>query len=233
MRNTDKFTNRAEAYAKGRPGYPREAVEKILSFAPPGAVFADIGAGTGKFAKDIAEQGFRLYAVEPNGDMRAQLAVTLEPYSNAEIVAGTAEATTLPEHSVDIITVAHALHWFDPEAFRAECLRIIKPGSWIFAIYNHVPGREADDFCRRAVDAFFSGPEIWMFDNPVCHTRDSWLAYIASQDDSPLPGDPGYAAHIAALNEIFDRDSVDGLLRCDRITGVYGGNYVSASQGIT
>lgn len=53
------------------------------------------------------------------------------------------------------------------------------------------------------------------------YTRDNWLAYIASQDDSPLPNDPRYDEHIAALNAAFDRDSVDGLLRCDRVTKVY------------
>ncbi|ABX43607.1 hypothetical protein [Lachnoclostridium phytofermentans] len=40
-------------------------------------------------------------------------------------------------------------------------------------------------------------------------------------DDNPLPNDPGYDAHIAALNAAFDRDSVNGLLRCDRVTKVY------------
>lgn len=43
----DNFTNRAEAYAKGRPGYTDEAVKKIIELAPENAVFADIGAGTG------------------------------------------------------------------------------------------------------------------------------------------------------------------------------------------
>lgn len=53
------------------------------------------------------------------------------------------------------------------------------------------------------------------------YTRDSWLAYIASQDNNPLPADPGYDAHIAAINAIFDRDSADGLLRSNRVTKVY------------
>lgn len=219
--NLDNFTNKAEAYAKGRPGYPREAFEKIIELASPESVFADIGAGTGKFTKELAEYGYTVYAVEPNTDMRTQLAMTLEPYKNVKIIEGTAEVTTLPNHSVDILTVAHALHWFDLDAFRVECRRIIKPGGVIIVIYNHVPGNEMIDFGRQAVDTFFSNPTIWTFYNPINYTRDKWLAYIESQDDSPLPSDPGYEAHIAALNAMFDRDSVNGLLPCDRVTKIY------------
>lgn len=54
--NIDNFTNRAEAYAKGCPGYTDEAVDKIIEFAPEGAVFADIGAGTGKLTKKLADK---------------------------------------------------------------------------------------------------------------------------------------------------------------------------------
>ena len=217
----DNFTNRAEAYAKGRPGYPKEVIQKIIEIAPSGAVFADIGAGTGKFTKDIAECGYKVYAVEPNADMREQLSITCSHYKNVEILGGTAEDTKIPDHSVDILTVAHALHWFDLVKFRTECNRILKPGGMIMVIYNHVPGKELIDFCRQAVNAFFINPTIWTFHNPINYTRENWLAYIASQDDTPLPGDSGYEEHIATLNEAFDRDSVDGLLCCDRITKVY------------
>lgn len=219
--NIDNFTNKAEAYAKGRPGYPKEAIDKIRELASKETVFADIGAGTGKFTKELAEYGYHIYAVEPNADMRKQLINTLKPYDNVKIIEGTAETTTLPNHSVDILTVAHALHWFDLEAFRTECHRIMKPNGLVMVIYNHVPGKEMADFCRQAVDAFLSKPEIWTFQNPINYTRDEWIAYIASQDDSPLPGENGYDKHITKLNEIFDRDNINGLLRCDRVTRVY------------
>lgn len=47
------------------------------------------------------------------------------------------------------------------------------------------------------------------------------FAYIASQDTIPLPDDPQYDAHVTALNAMFDRDSINGPLCCDRITGIY------------
>ncbi|MCL2072041.1 MAG: class I SAM-dependent methyltransferase, partial [Oscillospiraceae bacterium] len=151
------FTGRADVYAKARPSYPDSALEYIVSLAPSKAVFADIGAGTGKFTECLAKQGRKLFAVEPNDDMRKQLVTTLSSFPNATIINGTAEVTTLPSNSVDVITVAQALHWFDPEIFRAECRRIAKQepqvgaslragglttskaGVLVVAIYNHTP----------------------------------------------------------------------------------------------
>ncbi len=219
--NIDNFTGKAEAYAIGRPGYPKAAIEYICSLVGQDAVFADIGAGTGKFTVTLAERGYSVSAIEPNADMRRQLAITLAPYANAKIVDGTAETTTLTERSVDAITVAHALHWFNLEAFRAECRRIIKPDGLVIVIYNLTPGGEMIAISKQTVDAFFTKPTICEFPNPMDYTWDRWLAYIASQDNYPLPADPGYDTHIATMNAIFDRDSVDGLLRLDRVTKVY------------
>lgn len=220
--NIENFTGKADAYAKGRPGYPNAAIETIFGLAPSGAVFADIGAGTGKFTVKLAERGNAVFAVEPNADMRGQLAITLAPFSNAKIMDGTAEATTLPDHSVDILTVAHALHWFNTDAFQAECRRVVRPGGLVIAIYNHTPGTEMTDLYKQTVDTFFTNPTTCEFPNLIDYTRDNWLAYIASQDDSPLPTDPGYDAHIAAINEGFDRNSTDGLLHLKRVTKIYG-----------
>ena len=219
--NTENFTGRAEAYVIGRPGYPTAGIEYICSLVPQDAVFVDIGAGTGKFTVSLVERGYAVFAIEPNADMREQLVLTLSPFPNVKIVDGIAEATTLPDHSVDVITVAHALHWFNLDAFRTECRRIIKPDGIVIVIYNLTPGGEMITLSKQTADAFFTKPTILEFSNPMDYTRDSWFAYIDSQDNYPTPNDPGYDAHIATMNRIFDRDSVDGLLHYDRVTKVY------------
>ena len=217
----DNFTGKAEAYDKGRPSYPKAAIEYICSLIPQDAIFADIGAGTGKFTVTLAERNYSVFAVEPNADMRRQLAITLKPFPNVKIIDGTAESTTLSEHSVDAITVAHALHWFNLETFRAECRRIVKPGGLVIIVYNLTQGGEMITLSKQIADAFFIHPIVFDFPNPMDYTRDRWLAYLASQDDSPLPTDPGYEAYINRINKIFDHGSIDGLLHCDRITKVY------------
>jgi ubiquinone/menaquinone biosynthesis C-methylase UbiE len=219
--NIENFTGKAEAYAIGRPGYPKAAIEYICSLVPKDAIFADIGAGTGKFTVALAERGYSVFAIEPNADMRRQLAITLAPYPNVKIMDGTAETTKISEQSVDVIIVAHALHWFNPDAFRAECRRIVKREGLVIVIYNLTPGGEMITLSKQAANAFFTRPTILDFPNPMDYTRDRWLAYIASQDNYPLPADPGYDAHIASINAIFDRDSIDGLLHYNRVTKVY------------
>ena len=217
----ENFTGKAEAYAKGRPGYPKAAIDAIVGLAPKGAVFADIGAGTGKLTEKLAEHEYSIFAVEPNTDMRKQLAITLAPFPNVKIVDGTAETTTLPGQSVDILTVAHALHWFNLDAFRLECRRVVKPGGYVVAIYNLTPGGEMIHVSKETTDNFFSDPTTWEYPNPMEYTLENWLAYIASQDGYPLPTDPGYDAHIQAFTAAFERDSKEGLLKCDRVTKIY------------
>jgi len=219
--NTELFSGKAEAYAKARPGYPAAAVDYIISLAPQGAVFADIGAGTGKFTELLANKGLPIFAVEPNADMREQLAVTLAPYSNAKIFAGAAEVTTLPNHSVDIITCAQALHWFDLDTFPQECRRIGKPGCILVSIYNKTPGGSGIAHSKLSAEMFFKNPAIREFPNPIFYTRENWLAYMTSHSNNPLPSDPAYAAHMEKMNAVFDREQVDGLLRRDVVTIVY------------
>jgi len=215
------FTGKAQVYANARPSYPDEAMAYIASLVPQNAVFADVGAGTGKFTALLAQCGYSLFAVEPNADMRGQLAVALAPFPNASIVDGTAENTGLSSNSIDAITCAQALHWFDLDAFRAECRRIGKPDALVIAIYNRTPGGSSVGHSRESTDAFFANPTVREFPNPMAYTREAWLQYMNSHSHSPLPSDPGYDAHVAEMNAVFDRESADGVLRRDVVTKVY------------
>lgn len=219
--NTEIFTGKAESYAKARPGYPDTAIDYIISLVPPDAVFADVGAGTGKLTELIAQKGHYIFAVEPNADMQEELAVTLSAFSNAQIVVGSAEATTLSESSIDVIICAQALHWFDPDTFREECRRIAKPDSMVIAVYNNTPGGSSMTHSKLSTDIFFKNPTIKEFPNPIYYTREKWLTYMTSHSHDPLPTDSGYASHIAEMNAVFDRENANGLLYREVITKVY------------
>jgi ubiquinone/menaquinone biosynthesis C-methylase UbiE len=217
----ENFTGKAEAYLKGRPGYPEAAIEAIAKLIPTDKIIADIGAGTGKFTVELAKYGYRIYAVEPNKDMSKQLENVLRNYSNTSIINSIAESTSINDNSVDVVTIAHALHWFELDAFMQECNRILRPDGTIIVIYNHLPGKEAFDRYRQTVDKFLSKPEIMIFQNQMEYTLEKWHSYIASQEDYPRAGDAGYEKHIADINEDFSRESVNGLIRVDRLTFVY------------
>ncbi|GHV06978.1 methyltransferase [Clostridia bacterium] len=219
--NTEKFTGKAEAYAKARPSYPEAAIDYIASLIPKNAVIADIGAGTGKFTVLLAQRGYRVFAVEPNADMRIQLAVTLSPYSNATIVDGSAETTTLLDKSVDVVTCAQALHWFDPDTFRAECRRISKNDAFVITVYNDTPGNNGILHIKLSTDAFYENPTLQEFPNPIHYTRENWLTFMTSHSNSPLPTDASYAVHMQEMNEVFDREQIDGLLCREVVTKVY------------
>lgn len=135
---TARFSSRVADYVRYRPGYPPEVVALLRRECglTPGAVVADIASGTGILSRMLLEGGNPVFGVEPNPEMRAAGEQFLSRYPKFVSVAGTAEATTLPAHSVDLVTAAQAAHWFDREKARSEFIRILKPKRWAVLIWN-------------------------------------------------------------------------------------------------
>ena len=134
----ERFSNRVANYVKYRPGYPRAIIgylEQTCGFTHE-SVVADIGCGTGLSSQLFLENCKRVIGVEPNAAMRAAAIEFLADFPDFSIIDGTSEATTLPDHSVDIVVAAQAFHWFDPERTRAEFRRILKPGGHVVLIWN-------------------------------------------------------------------------------------------------
>jgi SAM-dependent methyltransferase len=135
---TQRFTTRAESYVRSRPDYPAAVLEALEADCDLSATaqIADIGAGTGIFTEQLLKRGFSVVAVEPNEAMRDSLVVLLGRYPALRTVDGTAEATSLPPQSVDMIVVAQAFHWFDPVATRREFTRVLRPGGSVALLWN-------------------------------------------------------------------------------------------------
>lgn len=121
-RPSERFSARAAAYARNRPGYPSEALDALLDgLGPPAKLtIADIGAGTGIASRLLAERGATVLAVEPNHSMAEQA----EPDPRIEWIDGTGEDTRLPSQSVDLAAAFQAFHWFEAETAVAEFKRI-------------------------------------------------------------------------------------------------------------
>src|SRR5277367_285802 len=123
----ERFTTRVDDYVRFRPGYPAEVIGVLREECglAPESVIADIGSGTGILTKLFLENGNSVYGVEPNAAMRESGEQFLKEYRLFRSVAAPAEATTLPNASVDFVVAGQAFHWFDPWAVRSEFARIL------------------------------------------------------------------------------------------------------------
>jgi SAM-dependent methyltransferase len=126
------FSEGAEAYKRGRPGYPREAIDWLadrLGLAS-GPRVIDLAAGTGKLSRALHAAGADVVAVEPLARMRALIERPIRA------VEGTAEHIPLPDGSADAVTVAQAFHWFDGEHALAEIHRVLRLGGGLALVWN-------------------------------------------------------------------------------------------------
>jgi SAM-dependent methyltransferase len=245
---TARFSSRVEKYVRYRPSYPKEVLDLLRKQCglTPESVIADVASGTGIFTRLLLENGNRIFGVEPNPEMRRAGEQYLAPYSGFTSVAGTAEATTLPDHTVDMVTAAQAAHWFDRALARREFVRILKPGGWVVLIWNE---RETDStpFLRGyekllltygtdyqqvrherttdEIDGFFTPSP---FQSAMLEMRqdcdyDGLEGRLLSSSYAPSAGQPGYEPMLRDLRKLFDAHQVNGQVVLAYVTRVYYG----------
>lgn len=132
------FRDGGEHYDRVRPGYPADSADWLIRSvgSTAGAAHAaDIGAGTGKFTALLVQRGLIVSAVDPSPDMLAQLRLSLPGVPATE---GTAEATGLADSAFDVVSVAQAWHWCDPQLASTELSRILRPGGVLGLIWNQL-----------------------------------------------------------------------------------------------
>lgn len=244
----ERFTDRADYYAKYRPGYPDAVVEAIAreTALPRGALVADLGSGTGISAELFLRHGYRVAGVEPNAAMRAAAERALARHPEFRSVDGRAEATTLADGSVDLIVAATAFHWFDPEGARREWLRTLKPEGWVALLWNrrrdhgdfmgpyeallraHAPSYaeqwgEHRQRSRLSAAEFLPGALTLRFDNAQDLDLESLRGRALSSSYAPLPGSAAYPGFADALGELFAAQQRDGRIRFVYETELYLG----------
>ncbi|QPK81406.1 class I SAM-dependent methyltransferase [Schaalia sp. ZJ405] len=138
------FTIPAPSYATVRPAYPPQAVTHLLNRCAqtrgePVRTVADIGAGTGKMTRLLAERGLTVVAVEPSAAMRSEFH-RLHPDLSAHgiLVEGSAEHTGIDSARIDLVVFAQSWHWVDADLAAAEAARILRPRGILSAVWNQM-----------------------------------------------------------------------------------------------
>lgn len=249
MNNGERFTNRVDSYLKYRPSYPQEAIDYLYDYIGlrQNSKIADIGSGTGSLSKLLLERGSEVIAVEPNQAMREAAEQRLSSHPGFQSRSGSAEATGLPDYSVEFIVCAQAFHWFDRAAAQTEFRRILQPGGKVILLWNSrlthgTSFREEYDQLLRTygtdyeqvnhknispamLRSFFK--ENTMHKNQFEMTQEfdfeGLSGRLLSSSYCPVPGHPNYNPMMAELQNIFDRHNQDGTVPFEYETEIYWG----------
>jgi len=140
---SDHFSGVAGAYAEFRPRYPEALFQWLAGLAPGRELGWDCATGSGQAAVALAPLFDRVVAT----DASAEQIAAAPPHPRVEYRVAPAESSGLAAGSVDLVTVAQALHWFDRPAFYAEAARVLDPDGvlavWTYG-HPHVDPPEAD-----------------------------------------------------------------------------------------
>jgi SAM-dependent methyltransferase len=242
-----RFSNRVGDYVRHRPGYPPELIAWLCDVIDlrPAWIVADVGSGTGLLARGFCRHGNLVYGVEPNAAMRAAAEEAFAHEPHFVSIDGSAEATTLPDGSVDLVAAGQAFHWFDPEPARREWRRILSPGGRALIVFNSrrvetTPFMRAYDafLMTHAVDyqgvdhrrvlgdglrAFLDDMHEWRFEVSRTMTFEDVRGLSMSSSYVPAPEHPKHAAFMHGLEKLVGEHAHDGTVEMLYQTEAYVG----------
>lgn len=245
------FNEKARIYARTRSGYSNNYINIFCEqlTKQSGAFVADIAAGTGINTKQIAKYCQKVYAIEPNIDMLTECKLYCSSIQNIEYIEGTSDNTRLPNNSVDIITIAQAFQLLDLEKTKVECQRIIKKDGKVILVWNsketkndffyetekilikycplysrqiHVLDFTLDSF----PDFFSSTPLFYKFKEDGKHflIKNEFIGRALCASYSLSKSDANYNRYVTALEVLFDKFAINGLVYAPLSTVIYIGD---------
>ncbi|MBE9059904.1 class I SAM-dependent methyltransferase [cf. Phormidesmis sp. LEGE 11477] len=247
--STQRFSSRVENYISYRPRYPTQVLSTLQQDCglTAASVIADVGSGTGFLSELFLANGNPVFAIEPNLEMRTAAEKSLGGQSGFVSVDGRAEATTLPNRSVDFVVAGQAFHWFDRSQARREFARILKPSGWMMLIWND---RETDStpflaayeqllnqyspdykqvnhkrIDKAVLSDFFSPSQIYEKSVSYSQTFDyeGLKGRMLSSSYVPEVGQRGHEEIVAQLKEIFREYSVGDRVQFKYVTRMFYG----------
>lgn len=147
----DHFSKLAARYADFRPHYPPELFSYLASVAPAREAAWDCACGNGQASVDLASHFASVVAT----DASATQIQSAKKHPNIEYSVANAYASGLVDSSVDLVTVAQALHWFDRAAFYAEAKRVLRPRG-VLAVWCYGVSKLADPAADELFQDFYA-----------------------------------------------------------------------------
>ena len=247
--STQRFSSRVENYIKYRPRYPKAVIGLLQKDCglTQSSIIADVGSGTGILTDLLLRNGNLVFGIEPNKEMREAAERLLSEYPAFRSINGTAEATTLADQSVDLITAGQAFHWFKRNETRAEFVRILKPTGWVALMWNDrnvsdrpffkayedllvtygtdyeaVGAKHVDD---KIVGDFFApgGFKRAQFPNQQEFGFEGLKGRLLSSSYAPEAGHPKHMPMLESLRAIFEQYRTGGKVVFEYDTTVYYG----------
>jgi SAM-dependent methyltransferase len=163
----DHFSGHAAVYASFRPTYPAALFDFVTSLTPGRSLAWDCATGNGQAAVGLAESFARVIATDASA---AQLEHAM-PHPRVEYRQAPAEQSGIAGGSVDLVTVATAVHWFDFDRFYAEVGRVLVPGGalavWAYNLARVTPEVDAliDRLAKDVVGPYWPPERKWVDDD--------------------------------------------------------------------
>jgi len=177
MDNSVTFGQQAALYAQTRPYYPEELFQWIASNAPANKKVWDVGTGNGQAAIALVEHFKKVHASDPDTRQISHA----KAHEHIKYDVSDSSNSSLEADSVDAITVATALHWFDFDTFWDEVTRVSKPDALFVAwTYHRIQ-------CDEQVRSLLINPVLeiinpyWSYGNEL-----SWRGYPAQEIKIPF-----------------------------------------------
>ena len=149
----DHFSTQAAIYAQARPTYPAAWFTELARLAPGHELAWDAGAGNGQASTGLAAHFAQVIATEPSAAQLAEAA----PHPKVNYHQSAETAPMIADGSVDLVTVAQAVHWFDRPNFYAEVRRVLRPGG-VVALWAYELGIISPEI-NAAVLRFYKGTD--------------------------------------------------------------------------
>jgi SAM-dependent methyltransferase len=226
----DHFSGVSAAYAAFRPRYPESLFDFLAQESPARDEAWDAGTGSGQAAVGLARHFRHVTATDPS-ESQIECAI---PHAKVSYRVGPAERSGLDDGSMDLVTAAQSVHWFDQPRFWSEVRRVLRPRG-VIAIWTYV-AFEISAAIDAVIARFYSGVvgPYWAPERRQVETRYQSIAFPFEEFKAPdfvieqpmsLDDVAGYVRTWSATRAFIEhhrQDPVDDLVR--DLSRVWGGD---------